>query len=682
MRPLAAAAVALVVSALTVAVVPPQAAQAGINGLGDRPYMGWSSWSLEATTHAGYGRPWFNEQHVLQQADAMADKLASHGYEYINLDSGWQDWNVYDSYARPTANTATFPHGMKYIADYVHAKGLKFGLYMGAGLHSPAYKNGNAPIYGAPGCYTRDIVYPDLRPGNGWDNAYRMNFSTPCGQAYVNSVANLFASWGVDFFKLDGVGPGSDKSGPNYDNTAEVEAWAHALANSGRDVQFGISWSLSHTAADVWKQYTNNWRIDFDAECYCNTLVSWNRAVKQRWTDVVQWIPDAGPGHWNNLDALNVGNGSMDGLTDAERQSATTLWAIEAAPLFSGDDLTTLDDYGLSLLTNDEVIAIDQAGIPAKPISQATDQQVWYAANPDGTYTVALFNLADTPAKVTARWSDLGITGQAKVRDLWQHANLGNVKGAFSDTLAAHGSRLLRVTPRKPLVSPSTPLRVHATASTPSSVSLAWDPSIDIRAGVTGYDVYSGRAKVASVTGTSATVKGLRASTGYRFSVVARDSRGKSSAQSKVVSVRTPAGDPVSYEAEAPGNTIGGAASVVTCSACSGGAKVAALGGTGAGTLTFSGVTVPRAGTYLMTVAYLDGDSGRTAVVTVNGSAFNLPLPGTNDKNWNAVQTATVAVTLRAGANSIGFTNPTQAPPWSADPQQAGTAPEIDKIML
>ncbi len=673
MRPLTAglaALAALAAAALTVVATPPQSADAEINGLAARPYMGWSSWSLEATTRPGYGRAWFNEQHVLEQADVMADKLASHGYQYINLDSGWHSYDVTDAYGRPVANTTTFPDGMKYIGDYLHAKGLKFGLYYGVGLHPEAYNKGNNPIYGAPGCYTRDIVYPDLRKTNGWTNAYKMDFSNPCSQAYLNSIGELFASWGVDYLKLDGVTPGSNKSGGNYDNTSDVAAWAHALADSGRDIEFTISWALHHGAIDTWRQYANSWRVDGDVECSCNTLVTWDGTVKLRWTDVVQWIPDAGPGHWNNLDSLDVGNGAIDGLTDAERQSATTLWAIEASPLYSGDDLTTLDDFGLSLLTNDEVIAVDQAGIPARPVSQTSDQQVWYAANPDGSYTVALFNLGAASAKVTASWSDLGIAGPAKVRDLWQHANLGNVKGAFSATLPAYGSRLLRITPNRPVVSPSMPLRVHATATTPSSVSLAWDPSIDHKAKVTHYDVYAGARRVASVAGTSTTVDGLRALTGYRFSVVARDSRGKTSAPSKVVEVTTPAaGGPVSYEAEAPNNVVAGTATVVACAGCSGGTKVNHLGGTG--TVTFNDVRVPRSGTYLMTVGYLDAMAGGVAVVTVNGVPFNLAVPGTSDGNWSInVQTATAPVTLHAGSNTIEFGNP------------AGGAPDIDKIML
>jgi hypothetical protein len=626
-----------------------------------KPYMGWSSWSLESTNYPGVnptgGASWLTEAHVLANADVEAAELKSHGYDYVNIDAGWL--GGFDAYGRPMANATTFPDGIAYIANYVHKKGLKLGIYLAVGLDPKAYGNGTTPIYGTTNCHTSDLVYPDLRLTNGWNSAYQIDYASPCAQAYANSIADEFASWGVDYLKMDGVGPGSNQNGPTHDNTADVKAWSAALKQSGRQIQYYLSWSLSHNDASTWEQYSNGWRIDTDVECYCNTLVTWNNSVKERWDDVVQWIPDAGPGHWNNLDSLDVGDGTMDGITDTERQSYMTLWAIESAPLYIGDDLTKLDSYGLSLLTNDEVIAVDQAGIPAKPVSQSTEQQVWYAKNPDGSYTVALFNLGDQPATVTANWSDLGISGSASVRDLWQHSNLGNYGGSFSATLASHGSRLLHITPNGAGNNgPSMPSGVHGTASTAGSVSLAWDRSVDPGSSVTGYDVYSGATKVASVTGTSATITGLKPSTGYDFTVVADGSWGRHSANSSAVSVTTPAAaGPTSYEAEATGNTIAGGASIASCSGCSGGEKVGDLGGTG--TLTFNNVTVAVAGTYLMQLAYVDGDSSRTAVVTVDGRSFELPLSGTNDNNWDVAQTVTVPVQLNTGVNTIEFGNPT-----------------------
>jgi hypothetical protein len=619
--------------------------------LAAKPYMGWSSWSLESTNYPGVnptgGASWLTEAHVLANADVEAAKLKSHGYDYVNIDAGWL--GGFDSYGRPVANPTTFPDGIAYIGNYVHRKGLKLGIYLAVGLDPKAYGDGSTPIYGAPDCHTSDLVYPDKRLTNGWNSAYQINYASPCAQAYANSIADEFAGWGVDFLKMDGVGPGSNQNGPDHDNTGDVKAWSAALKQSGRQIQYYLSWSLSHTDASTWQQYSNGWRIDTDVECYCDTLVTWNNSVKERWDDVVQWIGDAGPGHWNNLDSLDVGDGTMDGITDAERQSYMTLWAIEAAPLYEGDDLTKLDSYGLSLLTNDEVIAVDQAGIPAKPVSQASDQQVWYAHNPDGSYTVALFNLGANQAAVTANWSDLGIAGPASVRDLWQHRNLGTYAGSISATLPSHGSELLHITPSAPAV----PAGLHGTASTANSISLAWDGT----GKATGYDVYNGATKVASVHGTSATVNGLKPSTGYDFTVVA-DGYGSQSAHSAAASLTTPgANGPTTYEAEAPGNTLAGSAAIYGCDACSGGAKVGYLGGSG--TLTMNNITVAVGGTYLMQLSYVDGDSSRTADITVNGKSFEQPLSGTNDNNWDVAQTVTIPVQLNAGANTIEFGNPT-----------------------
>lgn len=640
--------------------------------LAQKPYMGWSSWSLESTSYPGVNpggsASWLTEQHVLQQAKVMAAKLKPYGYDYVNIDAAWT--NGFDGYGRPVANPARFPDGIAYVARKVHKLGLKLGIYLAVGLDPSAYNNGNTPIYGAPGCYTSDIVYPDLRVTNGWNSAYKIDYASPCAQAYINSIADEFAGWGVDFLKLDGVGPGSFQGDANHDNTPDVKAWSQALKQTGRPIQFMISWALSHNDASTWEQYTNGWRIDTDVECYCNSLVTWNSSVKERWDDVVQWIPDAGPGHWNNLDSLDVGNGAMDGITKAERQSYMTLWAIEAAPLYIGDELTKLDKYGLSLLTNKEVIAVDQTGNPARPVSQRTDQQVWYARNSDGSYTVALFNLGSSRTRVTANWAGLGITGAAAVRDLWSHTDLGGFTGSFHASLPAHGSRLLRITPADgPANNPSMPTGLRGTAAAPSRISLAWDPSSDHGRQAAGYTVYVNGSQAESASQPSATVTGLAPATTYRFSVVADGSGSTVSAPSQTLSLSTPAASgPASYEAESPANTIGGGAQIASCSGCSGGEKVGDLGGTGY--LIFNGVTAPRAGRYLMTVSYVDGDSSRTGLVTADGKTFELPLPGTNDNNWGAVQTATVPVQLQAGANTIEFSNP------------SGYVYDVDKITL
>ncbi|GEC06160.1 hypothetical protein SSP24_38150 [Streptomyces spinoverrucosus] len=576
----------VVVLALTAGLataIPQAQAQSDDTPLAAKPYMGWSSWSMQSSKYPGLNPDgdysYLTEANVLKQADAMAQKLKRYGYEYVNIDAGWwrdKAWKPsFDAYGRQKADPVRFPRGMKAVADHIHAKGLKAGIYLPVGLEKEAYGDGKVPIWNADGCTTADIVYDDLRTTNGWDSAYKIDFSDPCAQKYIDSQAQLFADWGYDFLKLDGVGPGSFKSGDNYNNVADVAAWQKAIAATGRPIHLELSWSLDIGHVEDWKKYSNGWRIDTDVECYCNTLVTWENSVADRWDDTPAWTRHAGPGGWNDLDALNVGNGEMDGLTKAERQSYATLWAIAKSPLFTGDDLTRLDSYGVSLLTNREVIAVNQGDTPpAKLLTPSDPQQVWAAKNPNGTYTVALFNLADSPAAVTADWGMLGFAGKASVRDLWNHENLGTYRKGITQALPAHGSRLFTITPRGTAV-PTT-----------------------------------------------------------------------------------------AYEAESPANTLGGHASVADCSACSGDRKVGNL--YLGGKLTFNDVVVDKAGTYQIKVAYVSGDPRSLDVSANSGGATRHKFASTGD--WGTVDTVSVPVKLKAGANTITFDS------------GSGYAPDIDRI--
>ncbi|MET9666476.1 CBM35 domain-containing protein [Streptomyces sp. NPDC006475] len=428
------------------------------DALAQKPYMGWTSWSMQSSKYPGLNPrgeySYLTEANVLKQADAMAAKLKPYGYEYVNIDAGWwRDWQWkphFDAYGRQQADPERFPSGMKAVADRLHRKGLKAGIYLPVGLEKEAYGEGKVPVWNAPGCTTGDIVHSDLRTTNGWDSAYKIDFSQACAQKYIDSQAQLFADWGYDFLKIDGVGPGSFKSGDNYDNRADIAAWKQAIATAGRPIHLELSWSLDVNYIADWKKHSNGWRIDTDVECYCNTLVTWDNSVEDRWRDTPAWTRHGGPGGFNDLDSLNVGNGAMDGLTKAERQSYMTLWAISKSPLYTGDDITGLDSYGLSLLTNREVLKLNQQASPAARPLTAGDRQVWGAKNPDGTYTVALFNLGDTPAAVTADWSSLGFGGRASVRDVWNKENLGRYNGGITQAVPAHGSRLFVVQPGGP----------------------------------------------------------------------------------------------------------------------------------------------------------------------------------------------------------------------------------------
>ncbi|GMK44636.1 hypothetical protein PghCCS26_17640 [Paenibacillus glycanilyticus] len=420
--------------------LPPRVAEAANNGLALKPLMGWSSYSMQV--YSGNGA-WITAAQIKAQSDAMHQKLQSHGYEYINVDAGWN--GGLDGYGRPVPSTTLYPNGLTDVINYVHANGQKFGLYFIPGLSPQAY-DADLPIYGAPGCSMQDIAVQPLTTADYWGLDYKINFGNACAQKYIDSIADLIDSWGVDFVKFDSVTPGSGHNDTSIDARGDVAAWSQAL--SSRGIWFEISWALDHNYVDYWKQYANGWRVDWDVECYCvNTaLTSWPN-IARLFPDAAVWWRDAGPGGWNDFDSLNVGNGAMDGLTQDERQTAMSLWAMSSAQLYTGNDLTNLDAFGLSLLTNDEVIAVNQAGRPAHPVSTASNQQVWYANNGDGTYTVGLFNLGSSAATVTVNWNDIGLNGAAAVRDLWSHNDLGSFNAGYSSVnLPPHASRLLKVT--------------------------------------------------------------------------------------------------------------------------------------------------------------------------------------------------------------------------------------------
>jgi hypothetical protein len=402
-----------------------------------KPYMGWSSYSMQV--YSGNGK-WITPEQLIKQSDAMHAKLQRYGYDYLNVDAGWNDGVDANGRPKPMKD-------FQKVIDHVHKNGQKFGLYMIPGI-SPAVYEASLPIAGAPGCTTHDIVKQPTQQADYWNIGYRLDFTNPCSQKYIDSIADQFATWGVNFVKFDSVTPGSGISDLSLDARDDVAAWSTALKK--RKIWFELSWALDPKYAEFWRSKANGWRIDWDVECYCanEALTQWQN-VARLFPDLATWWRYGGNGGWNDLDSLNVGNGAMDGLTRDERRSAMTLWAISAAPLYLGNDLTDLDAYGLSLLTNPEVIAVDQAGTPARPVSASSQQPIWYALNADGSYTVALFNLGRTDRDITVNWSDLGLTGNATVRDLWDRKDLGRFPARFTASgVPIHGVRLLKVTPQ------------------------------------------------------------------------------------------------------------------------------------------------------------------------------------------------------------------------------------------
>jgi hypothetical protein len=412
--------------------------------LGEHPYLGWSSWSLEATKQKGYGAGWLNSAHVRQQSDAMASRLQSHGYTYLNVDAGWR--GGWDEFGRPTPDKEKFPEGMKALADYAHGKGQKFGIYYIPGIDDDLLA-ANPPIEGTNRHLSEIILYP-RRPAHGWRGGNAIDFSKPGAQEYIDSIAKLFASWGVDFLKFDGVAPGSDQYRLDIDARANVAAWGRALIRTGRPIWLTISWKVDRRYNGFWRKYANALRIAGDVESYDETLTHWPQ-IARRFEVERLFASTAGQGRgWNDLDSLIVGNGRMSGLTEDERRSAMTFWAISCSPIYCGDDLTKLDDFGLSLLTNDEVLAVQQAGNVGSYLGDlgVKGAEVWISYADNGDAVVAVFNLSDQPISGKISWPDVGLhDDMLKVRDLWKKRETGTTATDLELKLPPHACKLLRI---------------------------------------------------------------------------------------------------------------------------------------------------------------------------------------------------------------------------------------------
>ena len=386
------------------------------NGVAAKPQMGWSSWS--------FVRKKPNEELIKAQAFGLHAILQSHGFEYVNLDDFWylDPRTTVDEYGRWVHDPVKFPHGMASPATYIHSLGLKFGMYVTPGLPVAAYKQ-NTPIEGTQ-YHARDIADTSRFETNynyGLDAMYYIDYSKAGAQQFINSWARLFASWGVDYIKIDGVGTA---------DIADVKAWSEALNLAGRSIHLALSNSLKESHGATWREYANSWRISGDVEAYLGKssypLTDWTK-VLSHFQLASQWTHFAGPGGWNDLDSLEIGNGSEDGtnwgtssanfFTESERRSLVTYWCMAASPLLPGTDLTAkLDRYDFGLLGNDEVIAIDQAGVPGAPIvdylyedPNGATPEVWRSRQPDGTYALVLTNPSATPRNGTADWTIFGL---------------------------------------------------------------------------------------------------------------------------------------------------------------------------------------------------------------------------------------------------------------------------------
>ena len=366
---------------------PPALHSVADNGLARTPPMGWNSWN--------HFRGRVDDATVRAIADAMVSSgMKAAGYTYVNIDDTWEADR--DASGRILANRK-FPD-MKALADYVHGKGLKLGIYSSPGPHTCA----------------------------GYEGSY----------AHEEQDAKTYAEWGIDYLKYDWCG--AARIYKDDEMQAVYQKMGDALRASGRDIVYSL---CQYGRNDVWlwgpQVGGNLWRTTGD--------------IGDNWDSMTRigfgqdfLGPYAKPGHWNDPDMLEIGNG---GMSNVEYRTHMSLWALLAAPLLAGNDLRSMTPETVGILTSRDVIAIDQdpLGRQGHRVRAAADLEVWDRPLASGAHAVGLFNRSASAARISVRWTDLGISGPHRIRDLWAGRDLGASENEYAADVEPHGVVLLRV---------------------------------------------------------------------------------------------------------------------------------------------------------------------------------------------------------------------------------------------
>jgi alpha-galactosidase len=359
--------------------------------------MGWNSWNKFSCN--------VSEQLIRQQADAMAASgMKDAGYQYIVIDDCWQKSR--DADGNIQADPERFPSGIKALADYVHSKGLKFGIYSDAGSLTCAGRPGSA------------------------------------GHEFQD--ARQYAKWGVDYLKYDWC-----HTGPRNAEAAYT-IMAKALRESGRDIVFSICEWGDHKPVSWAPPIGHLWRTTPDIGDLWDNKEPWPLGVVNIIDRQAELSSYASPNAWNDPDMLEVGNG---GMTTTEYESHFSLWAMMAAPLIAGNDMSKMDADTLRILTNKDVIAVDQdpLGKQGRRVVKEGDLEVWVRPLQGGEIAAVLFNRGKTPADMKLTWDRLGlpVDKKADVKDLWSKKVTKNVSGSYGGKVAPHGVIMVRVTPAR-----------------------------------------------------------------------------------------------------------------------------------------------------------------------------------------------------------------------------------------
>ena len=368
------------------------------NGVARTPPMGWNSWNKFACEG-------INEKVVRESADSMASNgMKDVGYEYVVIDDCWQTGR--DAQGNIVADVGRFPSGIKALADYVHSKGLKFGIYSDAGTMTCG-----------------------KRPGS-------------LGHEYQD--AQQYANWGVDYLKEDWC-----NTLPGQSSESSYTLMREALKATGKPILFSIC-EWGSTKPWLWAGSVGNmWRSTGDIQDCWDCKKTWGGNGVVQILDQLNGIESyAGPGHWNDPDMLEVGNG---GMSKEEYRAHFSMWALLSAPLLAGNDLANMTADTKEILLNKEVIAIDQdvMGLQGRRVKKMGDLEVWSKQLADGGRAVALLNRSDKVATISADWQDIGYPAglNAAVRDLWLKKDVGRKSASYSAEVPRHGVVMVTVKP-------------------------------------------------------------------------------------------------------------------------------------------------------------------------------------------------------------------------------------------
>lgn len=417
-----------------------------------KPPMGWNSWDCFATT--------VTESQVKAEADYMSEHLTRYGWSYVVVDIQWYEPHatgfdyrkgaplVLDEFGRLWPATNRFPSsangvGFKSLSGYVQSKGLKFGVHLLRGIPRQAVAE-NTPVKATQN-HARDIA--DTNSVCAWNgDMYGVDMSRPGAQDYYDSVFDLFAQWGVDFVKVD------DISRPYH--KAEIDAIRRAIDQCGRPMLLSLSPGATPLAeGEHVSTHGNLWRISDDF---------WDKwaLLLPQFERLRRWTPYRGPGHFPDADMLPlgvVGMGRHTKFTRDEQFTLMTLWCVARSPLIFGGDLTKMDPFTLGLITNAEVLAVNQDSSGNHELFHRDGLVAWCADVPGSKDKyVALFNTRNTrpdepAARVAVSLAELSFGGECQARDLWQQRDLGQVRTEFAAEINSHGAGLYRLseTPRR-----------------------------------------------------------------------------------------------------------------------------------------------------------------------------------------------------------------------------------------